>query len=326
MWNCIEWCFSGIGSSIVSMLAARNKSDRKFKAENKNQIIQLLSPNSTVVQINGGVQLSIPKEHAKEIAVQVFRENFLHLSRKAEETACERMKRLVDDFLDKLYNENIDLTDRLEEPAIQAALFSVERDYAKTGDDELKEQQINMLIDRIKAHERSLRQIVLDEAILTVSKISREQLDFMAFIFMIDNLATNLLHKEFENEEVIIDTTEFFSRIISFCQVGSKDSRGHMVNHLLYLGCVREVLDSGIYFDSPIIGIKKLLARHTGYEVADDNILRTLYSINKNLSLYYRVWNMRKERSFKLTTVGLVIAITYYNRQFKDSIKIDDFI
>lgn len=326
MAHWVEWFFNGIGSALIPLLAKNKKSARGFKPENKNRVVQLLSPNSTVVQINGGIQLSIPKDQAKEIAVRVFRENFMHLSEKADRIACMRIKTLVDDFIDRLYDESLDLIERLEEPAIQAALYNVQREYAKTGDDELKEQQIELLMSRINAQEHSLRQIVLDEAILTVSKISQDQFDFMAFIFMIDNLTTDLLHKELEKEGNLIDTHDFFCRIVKFCNVQSKAYRRHMVNHLLYLGCVREVLDSGHYFDSPVIGIKTLLSRHIGKEVSDDNIVRVLYSIDKNLSLYYRIWNMRKERSIKLTTVGLVIAITYYNKRFRSDIRIEDFI
>jgi hypothetical protein len=42
--------------------------------------------------------------------------------------------------------------------------------------------------------------------------------------------------------------------------------------------------------------------------------------------MYYRLWQMRKVKTIKSTTVGIVVAITHYNKQANMNIKIEDFI
>ena len=290
-----------------------------------NKMFQISGKNSTNIQISGDLIVGVSIESAKQIALNVFKDNFLELSEKASNTALARAEEIVNEFISTLYEENQYVMDKLQEPAIQYSLFNVQREYAKTGDVGLKEQELKLLIARIGAKERSLKQIILDEAIETLPKLSLEQLDFICYIFVVDNLTTKLLQKESDGQENI-DTSDFLNKLSKFADFSSKNLRQHMIGHLQYLGCIREFSDSGKYFDSPINTIKLLIEKHCGYEVTDQNIVPILKSINPNLAKYYRIWNMRRERSIKLTTVGLVIAITHYNRQTNSDIRIDEFI
>lgn len=290
------------------------------------KMIQIAGSHSTNIQIGGDLTIGVSAEHARQIALEVFDANFLRLSEQAARTAQERAQELADEFVRRLYDERPDAAEKLRNPAVQYSLFNVQREYAKTGNVHCKEEQLKLLIHRIASEEQSLKQIVLDEAIETLPKLSREQRDFIAYIFAIDNLATRLLQKEFELERQIIDTGEFFERVALFCRVPSKELRRHLVSHLQYLGCIREVIDSGQYFDSPILSVKRLLSRHCGRDIDEEQIARTLQSVDRNLALYYKLWNMRRERSIKLTTVGLVIAITHYNARTGAAIPLDDFI
>lgn len=290
-----------------------------------NKMLQISGRNSTNIQVAGNLTIGVSIENAKQIALNVFKDNFLELSEKAASTALTRAEEIVNEFILTLYEENQLVIDKLQEPAIQYSLFNVQREYAKTGDIGLKEQELKLLIERIGSEERSLKQIVLDEAIETLPKLSQEQLNFICYIFIVDNLTTKLLQKEYDGQEKI-DTNDFLNKLSKFCDFSSKNLRQHMIGHLQYLGCIREFVDSGKYFDSPINSIKHLVEKHCGHEVTDENIVSVLKSINTNFAKYYRIWNMRRERTIKLTTVGLVIAITHYNRHTNSHIKIDDFI
>lgn len=290
-----------------------------------NKMLQISGHNSTNIQIAGDVTIGVSIENAKEIALNVFKNNFLELSEKASSVALTRAEEIVNEFILKLYDKNQNIIDKLQDPAIQYSLFNVQREYAKTGDIGLKEQELKLLIERIGSEERSLKQIVLDEAIETLPKLSLEQLNFICYIFIVDNLTTKLLQKEFDSNERI-DTTDFLNKLGKFCNFSAKNLRQHVVGHLQYLGCIREFVDSGKYFDSAINPVKNLMKKHCGYEVTDENIVSVLKSININLAKYYRIWNMRKERTIKLTTVGFVIAITHYNRETNSQVGIDEFI
>jgi hypothetical protein len=288
-------------------------------------MLQISGRDSINVQVAGDLTIGISIDSAKQIALNVFKDNFLQLSEKAASIAFIRTEELVNEFMLALYHKHQDLTYKLQDPAIQYSLFNVQREYAKTGDIRLKEQELELLLERVGSKERSLKQIVLDEAIETLPKLSQEQMNFICYVFVVDNLTIKLLQKESDGYDKI-DTNDFLNKLSLFCNFSSKNLRQHMIGHLQYLGCIREFVDSGKYFDSPINTVKSLIEKHCGYEVTDENIVSILKSINVNLAKYYRLWNMRRERTIKLTTVGLVIAITHYNRQTSSQIKIDDFI
>jgi hypothetical protein len=57
------------------------------------------------------------------------------------------------------------------------------KEYAKTGDVDLKEQLLDLLIQRIDSDERSLKQVVLDEAIILLPKLTKDQINLLTLLF-----------------------------------------------------------------------------------------------------------------------------------------------
>ena len=104
-----------------------------------NRMGQESGDNSTNIQVAGNLTIGVSIENAKQIALNVFKDNFLELSEKAANTALTRAEELVNEFILTLFDQNQNLIDKLQEPAIQYSLFNVQREYAKTGDIGLKE-------------------------------------------------------------------------------------------------------------------------------------------------------------------------------------------
>ncbi|MDR0332638.1 MAG: hypothetical protein LBI15_04165 [Dysgonamonadaceae bacterium] len=289
-----------------------------------NSRLQINLFKSSGIQVAGNLITGVSIEDAKQVALDIFKDNFLILSEQAANTALVRAEELVNEFILTLYDRYQNYIHKLQDPAIQYSLFNVQRDYAKSGDSELKKQQLYLLIERTISEERTLKQIVLDEAIETLPKLAAEQLNFLSFIFIADNLTVKLFQNKF-TKDIDFNIIEIMDNLKLFCDFSSKDLRQHVVGHLQYLGCIREISDNDDMF-SPTSHIKRLVETYRGQEVPDEDVIPILKSIHTNLAMQYRLWKMSNKRTVKLTTVGLIIAITHYNRYANIQINLEDFI
>lgn len=122
---------------------------------------------------------------AKEIAEDVFKNNFLELSQVALGKAENRANELINDFLTKMEKEKPESINSVESPSMQYALFSAQKEYAKTGDKELSDILVDLLVERADKEERSLIQIVLDESIEVSSKLTQPQFDVLSIVFLL---------------------------------------------------------------------------------------------------------------------------------------------
>lgn len=151
--------------------------DHNQKQEGAEKSTNLQAQSITVNQ-------GISYRDAKEIANDVFKNNFLELSQTALAKAEARASELIDDFLNKIKNEKPEALNSVESPSMQYALFSAQKEYAKTGDKELSKILVDLLVERADKEERSLIQIVLDESIEVSSKITQPQFDVLSIVFL----------------------------------------------------------------------------------------------------------------------------------------------
>lgn len=183
--------------------------------------------NSKNIQVIGDVTCGISYTEARQIALDVFNANCQKMMSEAAQTAEKRANEIVDDFIKKLFEEYPELSVRLKEPSIQYSAFSVIKNYVKTGDTELKERMLRMLIQRMEAKERSMEQIVLDEAIEVLPKLTQDHINILSLvlssIYIIHHI-TNLEDlKDFINNKLML----FYP----------KEKSNSIYNHLQYTGC-----------------------------------------------------------------------------------------
>lgn len=108
------------------------------------------------------IHQGISYSDAKEIALDVYKSNFLQLSQDAAELARARAEEITDNFLTKLKDENEAAVTEMSQPGMQAALFEAQKQYAKTGDKNLEGLLVDILVERASTPERNIYQIVLD--------------------------------------------------------------------------------------------------------------------------------------------------------------------
>lgn len=183
------------------------------------------------VNINYGISF----EDARAIALQVFRENFLQLSEDAAKLARSRAEELVDDFIGELHNRNPSGVETMKDPAMQHALFVAQREYAKTGDKDLADILVDLLVDRSGLPERTLKQIVIDESIAVVSKLTSAQMDTLTIIFLVKYTALKFTIKD-DLENIARFESELLRIFGPF--LSSLSMENSLYQHLEYCSCV----------------------------------------------------------------------------------------
>ena len=152
----------------------------------KNQT-QKVTDGSTAIQAAGNISISqngMSYMEVREIALDVFRANFFQLVGPAMETAKARAEEITEDFLRKLQSENPTGLEKGQNPDFQHALFTVQKEYARTGDKDLGDLLVDLLVDRSKQDKRDILQIVLNESLKTAPKLTSEQCAALSLIFL----------------------------------------------------------------------------------------------------------------------------------------------
>lgn len=133
------------------------------------------------VNINKGLSYS----DVKEIIDDLFEANFIQLKDQAAKIASERAEEITHNLLEKLKNKNENLFNKFSEPAVQDAVFTAQKGYAKSGDKDLGDLLVDIISDRIEVSDRNILQVVLDESLNIAPKLTVSHFDTLTLIFLI---------------------------------------------------------------------------------------------------------------------------------------------
>lgn len=122
---------------------------------------------------------------AKEIALDVFKTNFIQLKNEAAQIATERAEEITENILKTLNDKHPESLKEFEQPAMQDALFTAQKEYAKSGNKDLGDLLVDIIVDRANVSKRNMLQIVLDESLTIASKLTVEQLDTLTLNFLL---------------------------------------------------------------------------------------------------------------------------------------------
>lgn len=152
----------------------------------KHKQTQKAGDGSTNIQaekviISRGVTYS----EAREIALAVFKNNFLELQDQAAKIAQERAEDITDKFLKRLQNENPKAISQSKDPDFQCSLFTIQKEYARSGDKDLSDLLVDILVERAKEENRNIKQIVLNESLQVAPKLVSDHLVALSLIFLL---------------------------------------------------------------------------------------------------------------------------------------------
>jgi hypothetical protein len=131
------------------------------------------------------IQVGVTAAEARDIALDVFRSNFLILSGVAEEVARDRAERITREYLEKLQNSNLVALVSVQDPDMLQAIYTAQEGYARSGEEDLERILIDLLVDRSGQQDRDLKTVVLNEAIAVLPKLTARQRATIAICFVV---------------------------------------------------------------------------------------------------------------------------------------------
>lgn len=121
----------------------------------------------------------------KDICTELLRPALEQLTNIAREVAQLRGEKITEAFILQLNKEYPAGLNKAKDPDFQFALSTVQKEYARSGDEDLGALLVNLLVDRCKQKQRDILQIVLNESLNTAPKLTEAQLAALAVIFML---------------------------------------------------------------------------------------------------------------------------------------------
>ncbi|USK35825.1 hypothetical protein LIT25_11270 [Bacillus sp. F19] len=220
-----------------------------YKQTGGNHSNNYQAENMQIHQYNG-----ISYSDVKQLTLDIFEANFYRLSKEASETALQRVEELMDKFLGKLRNQSPQLLDNMNDPDVQYNLYNVQMAYARSGDEKLGERLLLMLLERIKEKNRNLKQLILNEAIAVLPRLTETQLDILTLIFVY----TKVKFKNIVSYETLARKLE--ENINPFL-TNDSSANDYDFSDYLYLeslGCIRSKY------------VPKSFTRNTSYKITKD--------------------------------------------------------
>jgi len=175
------------------------------------------------------VQTGLSYSDVREIALDVFKNNFANLSMVAADTAKKRAEEITGKFLNELEKRNREAVNQAQDPDFQYSLFTVQKEYAKTGDKNLGDLLVDILVERTKVDQRGLLQIVLNESLSVAPKLTTSQLCALSIIFSLKYT----LYLKMTSLDTLKDYLEH--RLIPFTENLPKSQASYQ--HLEFAGC-----------------------------------------------------------------------------------------
>ncbi|PKM95280.1 MAG: hypothetical protein CVU84_06265 [Firmicutes bacterium HGW-Firmicutes-1] len=130
--------------------------------------------------INNGISYT----EVRQIALDIFKYNFLEMQHEAKSIAQERAEEITETFLKRMVDEYPEGMQLANTPDFQYSLYLVQKQYARYGDEELGHLLVDLLVNRTKYDNRSIIQIVLNESLEVVSRLTIEQISVLSIIFV----------------------------------------------------------------------------------------------------------------------------------------------
>ncbi|MFE3992959.1 LPO_1073/Vpar_1526 family protein [Streptomyces goshikiensis] len=167
---------------------------------------------------------------AKQIALDVFRNNALELSEIAHTTARERAEELTENFFKELSERAPEAIGSISDPDMQRSIFHAQEEYACSGDGDLGAVLVDMLVDRAAITERNIQQVTLNESIKTAARLTKNHFTILSALLF----ATKTQFNNVRNlDELYGNYIDFVAPSVAGLRVTDAD-----LWHLQYTGCI----------------------------------------------------------------------------------------
>lgn len=154
--------------------------------------------NSIAVVSGGSVSIhtGVSVADVKEICRDMMRETMAGMQREAKEEVEKRNEKLVDDLLAKAeerFGETVEeKLNGFKDPGAQYAFKQAQNGYCRYGNEESKDNAIELILERLSKNTETDVRIVIDEAIEKASRLTSRQVNILTFIFLLFKYHPNI--------------------------------------------------------------------------------------------------------------------------------------
>jgi hypothetical protein len=246
------------------------------------------------ITINQGVSY----QEVKEISMDIFQKNFYDLGDKVNNIVKERAEKVINDYVKELSKYEEDALKKTIDPDIRSNLYEAQKNYAKRGDDGIEQLLISMLVERTMNNNDDFKNIILNQSLDIVSKLTNTQIDLLTLIFVLFYGISPL-----ERFEELLRPVEYLLDL-NYSSSLKKD-----LEYLSSDGCTR--ISIGVR------DIKNILVAKRFIELGDED---EFDSNVKNFPLLLKVievWNLDHLAlaNSSILPIGKAIAITNLNKK-----------
>lgn len=235
----------------------------------------------------------------------IFKDNMPVLRQIAQEEVVKRVDELNNSFINKISTLSEELSKkiftRLSEPDMQLAIYEAQKNYAKYKSKDKLEQFTILLLSKGLEEPCSLRNYLLDEAIITISKMTQVQIDFLSYL--VRKFATVNVSNATDLYEKYIKKLYIHNYVLDVATYSD-------VDYLDQIGCIKRRPYKIV--DQSIVDILNKSYKHLS------NVQSNLLQIDPEIKLLFK--KDKNLPSIDLTPLGIMIGLKNIEIKTKDII------
>lgn len=271
------------------------------------------------ITVNQGMSYT----EVKNVAMSIFEANFYKLSDAAAVIATNRAKEMIGTLLDKinkLEKDHTNIVSKIQNPDVQYAVVNAQKQYARSGNQNMLNVLCDLLVNRFLTDEESLKSIVLNEAIEVIAKLTINQINIITTIFVVKNVQLN-------------SASEFIGllSLIMPHQIIEAGENLSFYEHLMYTGATSSDLTSNGYQNLEYL-ISISYTKDLDEQICSSTLneieppIRNQFAINQEYERTFENWNKSLMKGYSLTSVGKAIAIANINSYGFIKLSLDTWI
>lgn len=261
-----------------------------------------------VVNNDNSIALYSIEEVAKQLLGSVFGE-LPDETKKQIETNQKSYFQALSENLSKIVKQNEELKMVINSPDFQYVSKQATISASRSSSIELHKNLSSLLIQRVNNDNEDLKRIVYNEAIKILAKLTQNQLKILTLCFLVKRTKLNGL----TNFDQFIQYLE--QRIKPFINFKKTNAE---FEHLAYTGCASISIAGHDLF-----GLFK--GNYPEIFKESDNIDK-LFKDKETATKLLTAWKETPIMNMNLTSVGIVLASTFYEQTTGDKINIDIWI
>lgn len=203
----------------------------------KNQKAGDYSTNFQAQNITLVNQQVIPVEYISTICEKIVENNMLKYTTDAEEKVIQRFNKFKNLYIGEVSKQKEEiiekLTEKFKEPSMQDAFFQAQKGYTKYGDEEKAEKLVQLLIEKGKQESGSRKDILIDDAIDKLSKMTNNQLNILSYLISI-----TINHPSHNIEDF---HQNYINSLLQFYNSINQTHLNSDIQYLMQLNCIRQI-------------------------------------------------------------------------------------